>query len=51
MNQLPSINETVDMIIRINDVITIHSTKGDWWEGELNGRRGLLPSNYVQLLQ
>jgi len=32
------------------DRLIIHSTEGDWWEGEINGTRGLLPSNYVKLV-
>lgn len=33
------------------DVITIITKDpGGWWEGELNGRRGWLPSNFVQEL-
>jgi hypothetical protein len=31
-------------------VLTILNKNGDWWEAELNGRRGLIPANYVQLL-
>jgi hypothetical protein len=31
------------------DTLIIHSTDGEWWEGEYNGKRGLLPSNYVKL--
>lgn len=31
-------------------VLTIVSKNGEWWEAELNGRRGLIPANYVQLL-
>jgi len=31
-------------------VLTIISKNGDWWEAELNGRRGLIPANYMQLL-
>jgi len=42
--------EANELGFRLGDVLTIHSMKGDWWEGELNGRKGLLPSNYVQLL-
>ena len=31
------------------DIITIIAKHhGDWWEGELNGASGLLPSNYVK---
>lgn len=32
------------------DVLTIHQQNGDWWMAELNGRRGLIPSNYVALM-
>jgi len=31
-------------------VLNIISKNGDWWEAEFNGRRGLIPANYVQLL-
>jgi len=31
------------------DMITIHEQVGDWWKGELHGRKGLLPANYVTL--
>jgi myosin-1 len=41
--------EANELSFRYNEVINIVSMNGDWWEGELNGRRGLLPSNYVQL--
>jgi len=31
------------------DVIIIHKKDpGGWWEGELNGKRGWIPANYVQ---
>eukprot|EP01129_Flabellula_baltica_P016128 TRINITY_DN8455_c0_g1_i1.p1 TRINITY_DN8455_c0_g1~~TRINITY_DN8455_c0_g1_i1.p1 ORF type:complete len:317 (+),score=84.30 TRINITY_DN8455_c0_g1_i1:131-1081(+) len=32
------------------DVLTILNQKGDWWTAELNGRSGLIPANYVQLI-
>lgn len=31
------------------DRITVLSKQGDWWEGELNGKRGIFPANYVAL--
>jgi len=31
-------------------VISVIRQGGEWWEGELNGNRGLFPSNYVKLL-
>jgi len=44
-------SEANELGFKVGDIITIHSMKGDWWEGEFRGKRGLLPSNYVQLLQ
>lgn len=33
------------------DVLNIiDSSGGDWWTAELNGRQGLIPANYVQLI-
>jgi hypothetical protein len=32
------------------DILTIVDQNGDWWTAELNGRRGVIPGNYVQLL-
>eukprot|EP00026_Physarum_polycephalum_P008255 Phypoly_transcript_08335.p1 GENE.Phypoly_transcript_08335~~Phypoly_transcript_08335.p1 ORF type:complete len:417 (-),score=147.71 Phypoly_transcript_08335:94-1344(-) len=32
------------------DILNILNNEGDWWEGELNGKRGNLPSNYVTVL-
>jgi len=43
--------EANEVSFKVNDTVIIHNTTGDWWEGEVNGKRGLLPSNYVQLLQ
>ena len=31
------------------DVVVLHGKPDeDWWEGELSGRRGLFPSNFVE---
>lgn len=32
------------------DILTIVSQQGDWWTAELNGKTGLIPANYVQLI-
>eukprot|EP01104_Vermistella_antarctica_P014730 TRINITY_DN468_c1_g1_i12.p1 TRINITY_DN468_c1_g1~~TRINITY_DN468_c1_g1_i12.p1 ORF type:complete len:489 (+),score=132.63 TRINITY_DN468_c1_g1_i12:152-1618(+) len=37
-----------ELTFNFGDIITIVGKNGDWWEGELNGKRGLLPANYVQ---
>lgn len=42
--------DSSELPFRAGDIITIRAQNGEWWEGELNGRRGLLPSNYVQLI-
>jgi len=39
-----------ELSFREGDILTIVNTGGDWWTAELNGRRGLIPSNYVQML-
>lgn len=40
-----------DLAFQKGDIITIvqrSNTTDDWWTGELNGRRGIFPANYVQ---
>ena len=38
-----------ELSFNVNDVIFIlKKDPGGWWEGELNGRRGWIPANYVQ---
>lgn len=39
-----------ELPFRVGDIITILKQEGEWWEGEMNGRKGLLPSNYVQFI-
>eukprot|EP01100_Stratorugosa_tubuloviscum_P009795 TRINITY_DN411_c0_g1_i2.p1 TRINITY_DN411_c0_g1~~TRINITY_DN411_c0_g1_i2.p1 ORF type:complete len:447 (-),score=260.76 TRINITY_DN411_c0_g1_i2:77-1417(-) len=39
-----------ELSFKPGDVLIIHSQFGDWWEAELNGRRGLIPANYVKML-
>jgi len=43
-------SEEGELPFKVGDVITILNTSGEWWEGKLNGKQGLLPSNYVQLI-
>jgi len=42
--------ESNELSFKNGDILLIHKQNGEWWEGELNGNKGLLPSNYVQLL-
>jgi len=39
----------VELSFQYGDMITILAQEGDWWQGELNGKQGLVPSNYVQI--
>jgi len=43
--------ESNELGFKVGDVITILAQKGDWWEGEMGGRKGLLPSNYVEIIK
>jgi hypothetical protein len=40
-----------ELPFRTGDVLNIiDSSSGDWWTAEMNGRTGLIPANYVQLI-
>ena len=39
-----------ELTMKEGDIIVILSKEGDWWIGELNGKTGQFPSNYVTLL-
>ena len=39
--------ESNELAFNKGDRITVLSKQGDWWEGELNGKRGIFPANYV----
>lgn len=39
-----------ELPLKVGQIINVLKQDGDWWEGELNGKKGLLPSNYVQLI-
>lgn len=41
-----------DLTFKKDDIITVikrTKSQDDWWTGELNGKRGLFPANYVQV--
>jgi len=40
-----------ELTIKKGDVITIIKEHSEWWEGELNGRVGVFPANYVQKVE
>jgi len=37
-----------ELTLRKGDIITIIKEHPDWWEGEINGKVGVFPANYVQ---
>ena len=39
-----------DLAIKKGDIIYVDKQEGDWWEGELNGKKGPFPATYVQLI-
>ncbi|KAL7716669.1 SH3 domain-containing protein [Entamoeba marina] len=42
--------EPNELTIKAGDLIKVLSNEGDWWVGELNGKTGQFPSNYVILM-
>ncbi|KAK3515086.1 hypothetical protein QTP70_006315 [Hemibagrus guttatus] len=41
-----------ELTIAIGDIISnIRKDEGGWWEGEVDGRRGLFPDNFVRDFQ
>jgi len=46
---------STDLAFNVGDIITVVSESSasgpDWWEGELNGRRGPFPLNHVEILK
>jgi len=40
-----------ELTLRKGDIITIIKEHPDWWEGELNGKVGVFPANYVQKVE
>ncbi|EPZ32348.1 LAS seventeen-binding protein 3-like protein [Rozella allomycis CSF55] len=43
--------EDGDLSFKKNDVIEVTKKDGDWWDGSLNGRKGIFPSNYVKFIE
>jgi len=44
--QLPT-----ELPFRVGDIMNVVETHGEWYQAELNGRVGLIPSNYVEVLR
>lgn len=42
--------DETEVSFQFNDIIIVHQQQGEWWEGEVNGRVGLFPASYVQLI-
>jgi len=38
-----------ELSFKPGDILSILTQDGDWWKARLNGKEGLIPSNYVQL--
>jgi hypothetical protein len=42
--------QTSDLGFKRGDLISIISQPGNWWQGRINKKEGLIPSNYVKLM-
>ncbi|CAG5135714.1 unnamed protein product, partial [Candidula unifasciata] len=41
-----------ELSLKVGDIVTnVKTSDGGWWEGELHGKKGLFPENFVQLVQ
>ena len=40
-----------DLSFKKGDIIYVYDTNGNWWKGTCNGAYGLIPSNYVSLIE
>ena len=41
-----------ELSLDVDEIVTIIKEIDEgWWEGELNGKRGLLPSNFVTMIE
>eukprot|EP01130_Rhizamoeba_saxonica_P001319 TRINITY_DN11196_c0_g1_i1.p1 TRINITY_DN11196_c0_g1~~TRINITY_DN11196_c0_g1_i1.p1 ORF type:complete len:326 (-),score=105.62 TRINITY_DN11196_c0_g1_i1:28-1005(-) len=40
-----------ELSFNVGDILTIHSQNGDWWQASLGPNSGLIPGNYVQVIQ
>lgn len=42
--------EDDELTIRPGDIITnVQKQDGGWWEGEVNGKKGMFPDNFVKV--
>jgi len=42
--------ESTELGFRTGDILTLYKQNGDWYEAELNGSKGLVPTNYLEML-
>jgi len=46
-------SEVNELSFKENDIIALieKPEDSDWWKGEMNGKQGLFPSNYVEIIK
>jgi len=45
-------SEVDELTLRVGDIVTVLEEESEgWWRAELNGRHGMIPSNFAQLLE
>ena len=43
--------EDDELTLAVGDIVTnIDQMDGGWWEGELKGKRGVFPENFVEVI-
>ncbi|EKE38564.1 hypothetical protein ENUP19_0085G0080 [Entamoeba nuttalli] len=44
-------SDSTELSLREGDIINIYDNSGDWWMAELNGKRGLVPANFIDYIK
>ena len=45
-------NDGDELSLRVGDIVVIISEESEgWWKAELNGRQGMMPSNFAEVIE
>jgi len=45
-------NDADELSLRVGDIVVVISEESEgWWKAELNGRQGMMPSNFAEIVE